>query len=403
MVMKFFFSVASARFLRYSAHISPSTSEVVLASSGDGALWTRCAAEGDVCACPSGYVRFGFDSSWVVEKNAGSSRQCSLDAFSLLDHNIDPKFGVKKECWCASKLPGTDGPYVATVTLTKDPPDLDLWLRYQLGYLGVAHCFLVVQDSATLNTVSEMQHRWQNKITVWESDDLHPANVYHTLMDRQLVAMARAKELARQMNIEWLVHMDDDELLYLPDGAKLSSVFANVPLGVDQVHIPNVEAVYSADPLPELNNRECFTRTEKALTNIYKYNSYVNGKPAARTSAAIKPGGPHMWTYQKSSAPIKLFGLDSEKPFGAPILLVHYESCPISRWVEKFRRLNLNTHLEDEQKIPFSFYRQSMDIVKHCGEHLQDCNATKFWIERKTVGAPKDVMPIVIPWEQILQ
>eukprot|EP00439_Symbiodinium_sp_Y106_P071909 s699_g13.t1 len=208
-----------------------------------GLLWQRCAAEGDECACGSGHVRFGEGDRWVaLQLGAGSAPvSCNISSFGE-----DPAFNRMKECWCAA--PASENPQparVAIVMLSRHPPDLNTWIRYHLHHEGVEHIFVRAEDSPQISeSVQQLSAQDQAKVTLWatpspsllglSSTDSRPVDDYTTLQARQTAAMARARDACSQMGIDWLIHIDDDELLYSPQSRKIGDLLAAVPSNLAQ-------------------------------------------------------------------------------------------------------------------------------------------------------------------------
>lgn len=387
-----------------------------------GFTWSRCASEGEKCACDSGIVRFGSVARWVVMQKNASARQgfqCSTDTFG----GLDPVSGKTKECWC--QLPPSRGkpvlanPSVAIVLLSRRPPDLKTWLQYHLGYMGVKHVFMDVEDSPHFDQAWEtLSKAEQERVTVWKkhpsstNGDARPVDDYTTLQDRQLVAMQRAKEASKAMGVEWLLHIDDDELLYAPLHMPIGQILNSVPVGYDQAYIPNVEAVYGS---PDVQS--CFTETTKVNMDRHAFVSYANGKAAVRVSNSdAVPAGPHQWK-RSDGGEISSIYLEAEA-FGSPVWLLHFESCPFVRWQEKFWELG-NTSPERVKAIPFKFYKESITRMQHCRSRKEagetfiqassdECSQSELkglWSHWKTFKNPAlraaDLMPISIPWDMI--
>jgi hypothetical protein len=332
----------------------------------------------------------------------------------------DPALAQKKECWC--QLPAADGsstklgnPSVAIVLLTRRAADLKLWLQYHLGYMGVQHVFMDVEDTPHFDedwnslSVGERQ-----RVTVWKAAPQvdRPKDDYTTLQTRQLDAMRRAKAQSKEMGIEWLIHIDDDELLYSPLRHSIGEILSSVPQGYDQAYIPNVEAIYDSADV-----KKCFAETNVVNMNRFTFVSYANGKAAVRVSNDdAQPAGPHQWRTSQGLE-VSAIHLDAET-FGSPLWLVHFESCPFNRWEDKFWELG-NTSPDKVQGIPFEFYKESITRMQHCRKQSQaaafleegsrrDCSddgLKELWSHWKTRAnpsiRPEDLMPISIPWDKV--
>lgn len=394
-----------------------------------GVRWTRCADEGDNCNCSNGIMRFGTGARWLVsepaDRNAAASGSlCSAKTFG----GEDPAMGSTKECWCtmspssgiagaAARKPARDR--VAIVMLSRRPPDLKTWLQYHINYMGVDHVFMDVEDTPHFDDAwRSLSKDLQQRVTVWKAtlvgsaSDKRPSDDYTTLQTRQLTAMRRAREMSSDMKIDWLLHIDDDELLYTPMHRAVGEVLAQLPADFDQAYLPNVEAVY-----PSAGVKSCFTETTEVNMNRYAFVSYANGKAAVRVSAEdAVPAGPHQW---RNSYGLELSSihLDRER-FGAPLMVVHFESCPFTRWEDKYWELG-NTSPEKIAGIPFRFYRESIETMRRCRMNfalaqqsgqmqVPECSEASlktFWSHWKTKANPDigaaDVMPISIPWAKI--
>jgi len=392
-----------------------------------GDMWVQCAAEGGDCAC-NGRVRFGAGARWVATEaprtglRAPQKISCSAASFG----GSDPYFAMRKECWC-EQAPKIARPIakVAVVLVSRRPPDLATWVKYHLDYAGVDHVFLQVEDTPEFQKLYDaLSPSRRSRITMWtsaqeaattsSSNDAgkRPQDDYSTLQARQVATMTRARKLASQQGIDWLVHIDDDELLYVPTRRKVGEILAALPAVYRQAYVPNVEAVYK-----DAGVKNCFAESREVNTNPYAFVSYANGKSAVRVGRGdddLVPAGPHQW-HSATGLDVSSVHLDRE-PFGAPLLVVHFESCPFTRWEDKFWELG-NTSPDKIQKIPFPFYRDSINRFQLCDRlkvkngQMPDPQCTEqalkdLWSRFKTrdnrLIRRQDVMPLDIPWTSIL-
>lgn len=171
-------------------------------------------------------------------------------------------------------------------------------------------------------------------------------------MDRQGFLVNSAIEKAREENIDFLLHIDDDELFYLPSQT-LQEFLSKHKRDKDYLHFQNIEAVYPPNSL----GQTCFQRT-KFFKKCYETNcrGYGNGKSMAciRNSNRVESFGVHFFKGEKIEIP----------PEEAVIL--HYESCDFEDWKWKFSQTNKPTH-------NFSFYKKSKEAI----EDFNDCNHDK--------------------------
>jgi len=304
---------------------------------------------------------------------------------------------------------------VAIVLLSRRPLNLPLWAKYHLGYMGVNHVFMVVEDTPEFNrTWAAVPEQFRNRFTFFAEgarqadNDNRPLNDYQSLQDRQMNAMAHAKRVSKEMGIQWLVHIDDDELLYSPSHRKVGDILASVQEDLEQAYIPNFEAVFESSRV-----QNCFEETRQINLDKPSFVSYANGKAALRVSAKdTQPAGPHQWR-DHMNRPLPSEILDSE-PFGSPLIVIHFESCPVARWKEKFWELG-NISPEEVQHVPFGFYKQSILRMQECGhqgillqdksDECSDIALDKLWSSWKTPANPRfhpdAFMPVQIPWDTI--
>lgn len=388
-----------------------------------GVEWLRCATEGQDCDCPSGSLRFGTGQRWLEaelgqqSEKPGVVRKCTADTF----RHEDPSLGKTKECWCRQPTIQPDSAKVGIVLLTRRPVDLKTWLQYHLDYMGISHVFMQVEDSPDFNrTFGVMSAKHRSQVSVVSvvpgtTTDKRPQDDYESLQSRQMEHMRRSHAQAAEMGLDWLIHTDDDELLYTPMHRTVGEVLASMPAHYDQAYMPNVEAVF-----PSANVESCFTQTTEMNTSPYSFVSYANGKSAVRVSnLGAQPAGPHMWR-NAQNGDLNSIKLDHE-PFGAPLMVVHYESCPFKRWETKYWEL-ANTSPQKINSIPFPWYKSSILKMKQCTsedqakdgavEHFRggDCSEDslkQFWSSFKTLANPRisreDLTPIDIPWASIQQ
>jgi hypothetical protein len=333
----------------------------------------------------------------------------------------DPLYNTRKECWCRPGEAKHPSSKVAIVSVSKDPVDLELWMRYHFSQVGIEHLYLQIEETSWLaKYVDSLPDKLKKRVTYWtgpkasdQDKGSRPQHDYESLQARQMDAMEKAKLLAQQAKYDWLLHIDDDELVYVPEHQNLGDVLIDVPTQFSQVVMPNIEAVYPTDA------KHCFNQSFEANTNVHTYAGYFNGKPLVRLSDAnTYPLGPHRWQNYQGAQPLT-YELGQQQPFGPRAMVVHYESCPFQRWEKKFWRLS-NTSPEKIAAIPFPFYRDSINLMIHCQSFFAkvgfnpdpkeppECrhdNLHHMWARFKTrenpMFKPWDMMPINIPWNKI--
>ncbi|OMO49983.1 hypothetical protein CCACVL1_30730 [Corchorus capsularis] len=215
------------------------------------------------------------------------------------------------------------------------------WMFYH-KVIGVTTFFLFVEGHAASPNVSrvlesipgvkviyrtkELEEQ-QAKSRIWNETWLSsffykPCN--YELFVKQSLNMEMAIVMARDAGMDWILHLDTDELIH-PAGASeysLRQLLLDVPSNVDMVIFPNyessVERVDIKDPFSEVSMfkknydhlpKDTYFGMYKESTrgNPNYFLTYGNGKSAARVQDHLRPNGAHRWhNYMKSPNEIKL-------------------------------------------------------------------------------------------------
>ncbi|PON51203.1 Glycosyltransferase-like KOBITO [Trema orientale] len=215
------------------------------------------------------------------------------------------------------------------------------WMFYH-KVLGVSTFFLFVEGKAASPDVSkvlesipgvkviyrtrELEEK-QAKSRIWNETWLSsffykPCN--YELFVKQSLNMEMAIVMARDAGMDWILHLDTDELIH-PAGAReysLRRLLLDVPKNVDMVIFPNYESSVERDDIKEpFTEVSMFKRNYDHLPKdtyfgMYKdstrgnpnyFLTYGNGKSAARIQDHLRPNGAHRWhNYMKTPNEIKL-------------------------------------------------------------------------------------------------
>ena len=113
---------------------------------------------------------------------------------------------------------------------------------------------------------------------------------YFVQMDRQAVNVACAVARARSAGVDWLLHIDDDEVLHCPAGVgALWAALRAAPRGCCDAHLKNVEAL-----APDASCARPFAECTTFVASTSKFSSYTNGKSFGRVAAPglrLRPRG----------------------------------------------------------------------------------------------------------------
>lgn len=174
----------------------------------------------------------------------------------------------------------------ALALLTRKPLHFEWWLNYHIE-LGISHFFIHVEDTPELVPLLQSE-RYGPLISMTVKEEAkHFKDNYWTLQDRQRAHVNASLERCRSMGIEWLFHVDDDELIWLDKPFR--EIVAAAPKGTTNLTFSNLEAIPTT--MEAVNYFEhIHTFTKKRML------AYVNGKPAGRATPGTKLDGPHRFS-----------------------------------------------------------------------------------------------------------
>ncbi|KAK4480090.1 hypothetical protein RD792_013147 [Penstemon davidsonii] len=214
------------------------------------------------------------------------------------------------------------------------------WIFYH-KVIGISNFFLFVEgNAASVATYKVLQsikgvkiiHRTrdleeqQANSRIWNETWLEaffnkPCN--YELFVKETLNMETSIIMAREAEMDWIIHLDTDELMY-PAGSQEYSVrklLSDVPGDVDTVVFPNYESSVERDDIKEpfsevtmfkknfdhLSKETYFGYyNEASQGNPNYFLTYGNGKSAARVQDHLRPNGAHRWhNYLKNLNEIK--------------------------------------------------------------------------------------------------
>ncbi|KAM7270355.1 hypothetical protein ACFE04_029569 [Oxalis oulophora] len=209
------------------------------------------------------------------------------------------------------------------------------WLYYH-KVIGVSTFLLFVEGKAASANVSrvlesipgvkvvyrtrELEEQ-QAKSRIWNETWLasffyKPCN--YELFVKQSLNMEMAIVMAREARMDWIFHLDTDELIY-PAGTRefsLRQLLSDVPSDVDMesaVERDDIKEPFSEVSMFKKNfdhlPRDVYFGHYKEATrgNPNYFLTYGNGKSAARVKDHLRPNGAHRWhNYMRSPKEVKL-------------------------------------------------------------------------------------------------
>jgi hypothetical protein len=228
---------------------------------------------------------------------------------------------------------------IAIACLMRKPIDLPEWLTHHRN-IGITKFYIRLEDSPTF--VDYLQT--QSDVSYISSESDRSGNNYETLQTRQGEYVNKCLEDAMSEGIDWVFHIDADELLH-GDLSFLDELDTNYKC----LAIQNAEAVF------EEGQDSCFA-AKKFLkcSEGAACKSYVNGKAAGRAEQGVSSHGPHAFKYDGAEGSTYNVAFDV-------LHVLHYDSCSFGSWAEKYIHLSKTDKKND---IPFSYYKDSIDAVE---------------------------------------
>jgi hypothetical protein len=239
--------------------------------------------------------------------------------------------------------PNTKAPVkVAIAALMRKPIDLMLWLEHHRKEAGVYRFYIRLEDSPGVAAFLRTQP------DVWfveaESDR---ENNYTTLQKRQIEFVNMVLPMARADGVDWVFHTDVDELI---EGNSVK-VLGALPDTVLVGKLENAEAVYGEEE-PTCFSAKKFIRCSAGGP----CTAYANGKGCGRTADGVQLIGPHDFGYKG-----KIDDAVTQRiPFDN-LHVLHYDSCTIGSWLEKFQHLSKSAKLDE---IVFPYYKKSIEAAQ---------------------------------------
>jgi hypothetical protein len=290
---------------------------------------------------------------------------CTFSVYTATLTKIKPSYGECADGEICLRVP--DG-YIApesrncdvirlgVVVMTKKPLGFQTWLAHHRKN-GVEHFFVRVENTPELCAALKDAP----DVTFEESVGRQS---YGSQMERQTRHVIESIRASRTRGLTHLLHIDDDELLFCPNGmdwfySHLCATRASC------LRLNNMEAVYDSS-----NCVDPFRTTTRFRKRPWEFGAYTNGKSIGNLAdPELSTEGPHTFTGSTTD-------LDSHVA-----VVLHYESACIERWRSKFEAYARDGGVEacQEQAIPFAFFCASIDALQ---QHHPE-NATNVWCRWK--------------------
>ena len=242
--------------------------------------------------------------------------------------------------WRQREVPKRTGSKIGIVVLMRKPADVALWFEHHRN-AGITHFYVRAEDSPAVVAYLKTQPD-----VYYEEGVSDPENNYTTFQKRQREFTNKMLIKAAADGLEWVFHIDVDELLEGDIAKTLDGVPKDMLIG----KLKNAEAVYSENE-PTCFSAKKFIRCDKGGP----CQAYVNGKGVARPVAGVTLGGPHDFVYNGI--------VDAKVTYQIPfdnLHVLHYDSCTLGTWLEKFSHMSKKAKLDD---IVFPYYKKSIEVA----------------------------------------
>lgn len=212
----------------------------------------------------------------------------------------------------------------------------DTWLTHHRN-IGVRHFYLSVEMGSPTSMVPK-------DVTIYIRNNAPYGYAFWTDQEAHVNTVLSD---ARAHGVTHLLHIDDDELLYFPEGRASFDARVRHIDSARTIVVTNVEAVA---PYPHVTSpfEECFFfRTDPST-----FTAYTNGKSIGVLSHRdIRGDGAHRF---RGTA-----FLDE-----SVALILHYESMVVDDWRQKFARIaRVRAETGENTTIQFRFYTDSLRAV----------------------------------------
>ena len=251
---------------------------------------------------------------------------------------------------------------LTSVAITTTAKNVDCsireWCSYHLQV--VDRIFLWLDDPAEVHSPLIPSDR---RLEVQVGTQSEVGSVHGNLMVRQEENANRALDLCCKQGIEWIVHLDIDEILYPADRETLARVLIEP---IDQVIIMNHEVC--AQWFAESPFRQC---NYFKLNGKFPFNFYGNGKAAVRCRDGVFARGAH-----------RFLGNVSRPIISRELVLLHYACATFDRWLKKYALLgDFPDFWWDDPRHPIGlpFHLKSRDVCKQCLVNGNFSPAMDFW------------------------
>jgi len=289
---------------------------------------------------------------------------------------------------------------IATVsTVRTSPKNLRQFVNYHLNS-GIDRVFLFFDYPEDGYPV---EFEWDDRLTCVKCDDAYWASgsvVDHsTIETRQVHNASNALAWAREEGIDWIVHIDSDELLFAPYG--LVRLLDSVGPDTDAITFPTLEAIPSpmygthyfegATYFKDTESRVPFARqtAELILPRAWRYG-YFRGHTVGKTAVRVRS----QYSGLEIHLPIDQEGRQVPAERSAQGFVLHFDCCTLEDWILKWKRRYDGTgaaaKILSHRRRQFASFVDAYENGSYSSllrEYKRQCYATRYeWACLRTLG-----------------
>lgn len=230
----------------------------------------------------------------------------------------------------------------AICCMSMQPEHFEFWIFHHLEIVGFDYILLRIE-----NTILEIPEPYKSRVFICESVSIQDGHIdsIPRQQERQMnFVNGCLQEICFLYNIQYLLHIDDDELIVLRNDFKRISQLLSKYVPFTNLRFQNYEAVLRGTPR---NTKYFFQTTWFKNGSLEECRSYRNGKSLTNVKKQTRSNGSHTFTGEW----IKVSEEDA--------IILHYDSISFEKWKKKF------LHLKTMTKIPksiFPFYQDSINL-----------------------------------------
>lgn len=263
---------------------------------------------------------------------------------------------------------------------------------------GVTKVLESIPEVQVVHRTKELEEE-QAKSRMWNETYMSryfykPCN--YELFVKQYLNTEMAIVMAREAHMEWIIHLDTDELIHPvgTHGYSLTQLLSDVPENVDMVVFPNYESCVERDDIKEpFTEVSIFKKNfdhliEETYISNYKesvhgnpayFLTYSNGKSAARVQQHLRPNGAHRWyNYMKIPNQIKF----------DEAAVLHYTYAKFSDLTSRRDRCGCKPTKEEVKKCFFLEFDRDAFIIASSATEEEMLN----WYREHVVWTDKDLI-----------